>query len=85
MAAPRSHETGGAGSAAEARVRAMLARHGATLLRVARQASLCEDDAHDAVQRGLEIYVRRLDTVERSTEAAWLKVVAIRSFVPPRS
>jgi RNA polymerase sigma factor (sigma-70 family) len=53
----------------------MLARHGAVLLRVARQASICEDDALDAVQRGLEIYVRRLDTVERATEAAWLKVV----------
>jgi RNA polymerase sigma factor (sigma-70 family) len=60
---------------AEARVVAMLARHGAVLMRVARQASLCHDDAADALQRALEIYVRRLDTVERATEAAWLKVV----------
>jgi RNA polymerase sigma factor (sigma-70 family) len=75
LAAPRTHGTGRASSAADARVRAMLARHGATLLRVARQASLCEDDALDAVQRGLEIYLRRLETVEPATEAAWLKVV----------
>jgi RNA polymerase sigma factor (sigma-70 family) len=68
----RARQTRGA---AEARVTAMLARHGATLRRVARQASLCEDDASDAVQRALEIYVRRLDTVEVATEAAWLKVV----------
>jgi RNA polymerase sigma factor (sigma-70 family) len=59
----------------DARVQALLARHGTTLMRVARQASLCEDDAMDALQRALEIYVRRLDTVERATEVAWLKVV----------
>jgi RNA polymerase sigma factor (sigma-70 family) len=60
---------------AEARVVALLARHGSVLMRVARQASLCHDDAADALQRALEIYVRRLDTVEQATEAAWLKVV----------
>jgi RNA polymerase sigma factor (sigma-70 family) len=62
-------------AAADARVAALLARHGAALMRVARQASLCHDDAADALQRALEIYVRRLDTVELATEAAWLKVV----------
>ena len=61
--------------AAEARVRALLARHGPALLRVARQVSLCHDDALDAFQRGLEIYVRRLETIDTATEAAWLKVV----------
>ena len=60
---------------ADARVAAMLARHGGTLMRVARQWSLCHDDALDAFQRGLEIYVRRLESVEPATEAAWLKVV----------
>jgi DNA-directed RNA polymerase specialized sigma24 family protein len=44
-------------------------------MRAARQASLCHDDAMDALQRALEIYVRRLDHVEVATEAAWLKVV----------
>ena len=60
---------------ADARVAAVVIRHGRTLFRVARQASLCDDDADDAVQRGLEIFVRRVDTVEPATEVAWLKVV----------
>ena len=58
-----------------ARVTEVVARHERTLLRVARQASLCHDDALDAYQRALEIFVRRVDTVDRATEVAWLKVV----------
>jgi RNA polymerase sigma factor (sigma-70 family) len=57
------------------RVAAVAARHERTLLRVARQASLCHDDALDAYQRALEIFVRRVDTVDPATELAWLKVV----------
>src|SRR5690242_9432152 len=53
----------------------MLARHGAALLRIANQFSLCHDDALDAYQRALEIYLRRLDTVDRATEGAWMRVV----------
>src|ERR1700742_2721386 len=53
----------------------MVSRHGAALLRVATQFSLCHDDALDAYQRGLEIYIRRLDSVDRATEGAWLRVV----------
>src|SRR5919199_4233604 len=76
LAAGRTQQGAMAGRAeADARVAAMLARHGGALMRVARQWSLCHDDALDAFQRGLEIYVRRLDTVEPATEAAWLKVV----------
>jgi RNA polymerase sigma factor (sigma-70 family) len=44
-------------------------------MRVARQASLCHDDALDAYQRALEIFVRRVETVDPETEVAWLKVV----------
>jgi len=62
-------------AATEARVLALLARHEASLMRVARQWSICQDDAYDALQRGLEIYVRRIATIDRATEAAWLKVV----------
>jgi RNA polymerase sigma factor (sigma-70 family) len=58
-----------------ARVAAVVARHEAALLRVARQASLCHDDALDAYQRALEIFVRRVDTVDPTTELGWLKVV----------
>jgi RNA polymerase sigma factor (sigma-70 family) len=62
-------------SAAARRVEAMVARHGPALLRVANQFSLCHDDALDAYQRALEIYLRRLDTVEVATEGAWMRVV----------
>src|ERR671915_822416 len=65
----------GVADGAGARVAAVAARHERTLLRVARQASLCHDDALDAYQRALEIFVRRVDTVDPSTEVAWLKVV----------
>ena len=34
-------------------------RHAAALLRTARRHSLCLDDAHDAYQRALEIFLRR--------------------------
>lgn len=44
-------------------------------MRVALHWSLCRDDALDAYQRALEIYVRRLDTLDPATEIAWLKVV----------
>jgi RNA polymerase sigma factor (sigma-70 family) len=57
------------------RVAGIVARHGDLLLRVARQFSLCTDDAQDAVQRGLEIYMRRVDSLDPATELAWLKVV----------
>jgi RNA polymerase sigma factor (sigma-70 family) len=44
-------------------------------MRVALHWSLCRDDALDAYQRALEIYVRRLDSLDPATEIAWLKVV----------
>jgi len=57
------------------RVAEIVARHGDLLLRVARAYSLCTDDAHDAVQRALEIYMRRVESLDPATELAWLKVV----------
>src|SRR3954470_25015513 len=57
------------------RIAAIVARHGDLLLRVARGYSLCADDAHDAVQRALEIYMRRVESLDPATELAWLKVV----------
>ena len=52
-----------------------MASHGRVLLRLANQWSLCHDDAMDAYQRGLEIFLRRADMVHPATEVAWLKVV----------
>src|SRR3954469_4293864 len=60
---------------ASRRVEALIARHGAGLLRVANHFSLCQDDALDAYQHALEIYLRRLETVDPATEGAWMRVV----------
>jgi RNA polymerase sigma factor (sigma-70 family) len=72
VAATRIQEEGGE---YRERIAALVAQHEHTLLRVARQNSLCHDDALDAYQRALEIYVRRVASVEPATEVAWLKVV----------
>ena len=53
----------------------MVGRHGPALLRVANQFSLCHDDALDDYQRALEIYLRRMETVEPASEGAWMRVV----------
>src|SRR5829696_2861948 len=53
----------------------MFAQHGELLRRVARQYSLCADDAEDAVQRALETYLRRVESLDPATELAWMKVV----------
>ena len=67
--------------APHARVAAVVERHGPLLLRIARQYSLCADDAQDAYQRALEIYLRRVESLDPVTEVPWLKVVVIRTFV----
>jgi DNA-directed RNA polymerase specialized sigma24 family protein len=69
------------GGLGEARVAAMVRAHGDALRRVARRYSADPADAEDALQRALEIYLRRLARVEPATELAWLKVVVIRTFV----
>ena len=63
------------GADTEDRVAAVMAAHGRALLRVANRWSMCHDDAMDAYQRALEIFLRRADTVDPATEVAWLKVV----------
>lgn len=73
MAALGERGPGAAGRAR--RVEAMVGRHGPALVRVANQFSLCHDDALDAYQRALEIYLRRFETVDVATEGAWMRVV----------
>ena len=60
---------------ASARVEAVLRSHHGRLLWIARRWSGSADDAEDALQRAMEIYVRRLDSLDPATELAWLKVV----------
>jgi len=42
---------------------------------IARRFSINADDADEAVQRGLEILLRRAETLESATAAAWLRTV----------
>jgi RNA polymerase sigma factor (sigma-70 family) len=46
-----------------------------SLLRTAYRHSLCADDAHDAYQRGMEIFLRRARTLNPKTAGHWLHVV----------
>ena len=62
-----------------------MAEHGRTLLRTANHFSLCHDDALDAYQRALEIFLRRADRVLPETELAWLKVVVKHEAMAIRS
>jgi DNA-directed RNA polymerase specialized sigma24 family protein len=52
-----------------------IARHAASLLATARRYSLCSDDAQDAYQRGLEIFLRRAHDVNPEGAPAWLRTV----------
>jgi len=63
------------GRATNERVVAVVQEHAASLLRLARQHSLCEDDAADAYQRALEIYLERVDRVDNATVGPWLRTV----------
>jgi RNA polymerase sigma factor (sigma-70 family) len=46
-----------------------------SLLRVARRHSLCGDDAQDAYQRGVEIFLRHAATLEADDAHKWLHTV----------
>lgn len=70
-----------------------LQHHADVLLRVARRHSLCEDDAADAYQRGIEIFLQCARRLEAATAHRWLyrvvrnEALAIRAqrarFVAP--
>ena len=60
---------------AEAMVVATVQGHADDLLRVARRYSLCSDDAYEAYQRALEIYVRHARRLEAASAHRWLFTV----------
>jgi RNA polymerase sigma factor (sigma-70 family) len=74
------HQAGGTAAGAEQRSAAdadalvitVLQRHADTLLRVARRHSLCDEDAADAYQRGLEIFLGHARRLEADTAHRWL-------------
>ena len=50
-------------------------RHEAVLRRTAARYSLCADDVDDALQRGLEILLRKAPTAERRELVKWMQTV----------
>jgi DNA-directed RNA polymerase specialized sigma24 family protein len=62
-------------SAAEELILRTVAAHAESLLRTARRHSLCTDDAQDAYQRGLEIFMTHADRLDPTRAAGWLHVV----------
>src|SRR3954462_905561 len=78
--APAQHEARPRLSDTEAQelVLRTVATQAESLLRTAYRHSLCDDDAHDAYQRGLEIFVRRAPTLDPARADRWLHVVVKR-------
>jgi RNA polymerase sigma factor (sigma-70 family) len=60
---------------AEDLVLATITNHADALLRTARRHSLCADDASDAYQRGLEIFLRNAGRVDPAKATPWLHTV----------
>jgi RNA polymerase sigma factor (sigma-70 family) len=50
-------------------------RDAASLLRLSRRHSLCADDAEDAYQRGLEIFIKHAPRLDPRRAPAWLRTV----------
>ncbi len=62
-------------SAAEELILRTVAAHAESLLRTARRHSICVDDAQDAYQRALEIFMANAERLEPAGAGAWLHVV----------
>jgi DNA-directed RNA polymerase specialized sigma24 family protein len=75
-------ETEKVGDAARAAADDLVVRtvqcHADSLLRLARRHSLCVDDAYDAYQRGLEIFLKHAPRLEAATAHQWLHTVVKR-------
>src|SRR6476646_379654 len=68
-------EVGDRGERDDELVVQVVATHAAALLRTARRYSACADDAHDAYQRALEIFLTRAGRLRRDTVVNWLHQV----------
>jgi RNA polymerase sigma factor (sigma-70 family) len=71
------HEGNDSGRAEELILRT-IAAHAESLLRTARRHSLCLDDAQDAYQRALEIFMANASRLDPARAPAWLHVVVKR-------
>ncbi len=59
----------------EDRIVAVVRENAESLLKLAQVHSLCEDDAADAFQRTLEIFIGRVERIDHRTAGAWLRTV----------
>ena len=66
------------GSGAEELILRTVAAHAESLLRTARRFSICPDDAQDAYQRALEIFMVHAERLDAAHAAGWLHVVVKR-------
>ena len=62
----------------------VISQHADSLLRTARRHSLCADDAQDAYQRTMEIFVRRAATLDPELAHKWVHTVVCLYFRTPR-
>jgi len=69
---------GRSGNAAEELILRTIAAHADSLLRTALRCSLCPDDAQDAYQRALEIFMAHAERLDPERAAGWLHVVVKR-------
>jgi DNA-directed RNA polymerase specialized sigma24 family protein len=65
-------------TAAEALILRMVAAHADSLLRTARRHSICLDDAQDAYQHAIEIFMREAHRLDAARAPGWLHVVVKR-------
>lgn len=66
------------GAAVEELILRTIAAHADSLLRTARRHSICADDAQDAYQRSVEIFMARAHRLDGARAAGWLHVVVKR-------
>ena len=70
--------SGRGSGAAEELILRTVAAHADSLLKTARRHSICLDDAQDAYQRGLEIFMAHADRLDAARAPGWLHVVVKR-------
>ena len=73
-----AQEGGTRGSAGEDLILRTVPAHADSLLRTARRFSICPDDAQDAYQRALEIFMVHAERLDAAHAAGWLHVVVKR-------
>jgi len=73
-----SQGDGTRGDGAQELILRTIAAHADSLLRTARRHSICVDDAQDAYQRAIEIFMGRAHRLDSARAAGWLHVVVKR-------